>query len=79
MTFWRYLRLPAKWTQQGVGRVVMRDSALSLSAIVGKQCWPLAVVCCWSYVDIDWSVIMLFMTLSAFQVIKPIISGNITY
>ncbi|KAI9572013.1 hypothetical protein HD554DRAFT_1750440 [Boletus coccyginus] len=58
MTFWRYLRLPAKWTQQGVGRVVMRDSALSLSAI---------------------SAVMLFMTLSAFRVIKPSIGGNITY
>ncbi|KAI9569495.1 hypothetical protein HD554DRAFT_2091597 [Boletus coccyginus] len=58
MTFWRYLRLPTKWTRQGVGRVVMRDSALSLSAI---------------------SVIMLFLTLCSFQVIKPTMSGNITY
>ncbi|KAI9569457.1 hypothetical protein HD554DRAFT_2091264 [Boletus coccyginus] len=46
MTFWRYLRLPTKWTRQGVGQVVMQDSALLLSAI---------------------------------SVIKPTVSGNITY
>lgn len=36
MTFWRYLRLPAKWTRQGVGRVIFRDSALTLAAISGR-------------------------------------------
>jgi len=58
MTFWRYLRLPEKWTREGLGRVVLRDSAMSLSAI---------------------SVMMLFLTLSGLQVIKPSMSGNITY
>ncbi|KAF8550729.1 hypothetical protein OG21DRAFT_373642 [Imleria badia] len=36
MTFWRYFRLPAKWTE-GMGRVVMRDSAFSLGAITGEE------------------------------------------
>ncbi|KAI9572563.1 hypothetical protein HD554DRAFT_1324678 [Boletus coccyginus] len=58
MTFWKYLRLPARFTRQGIGRVVMRDSTLSLGAI---------------------SVIMLFLTLCSFQVIRPRMSGNITY
>ena len=39
MTFWRHLRLPTKW-QQGLGRVVFRDSAISLSAISGGCPWP---------------------------------------
>ncbi|KAG6374512.1 hypothetical protein JVT61DRAFT_4556 [Boletus reticuloceps] len=37
MTFSRYCRLPVKWTRQGVGRTVFRDSALSLSAISSEQ------------------------------------------
>ncbi|KAF8448721.1 hypothetical protein L210DRAFT_855316 [Boletus edulis BED1] len=33
MTFWRYFRLPVKWTRGALGRVVLRDSACSLGAI----------------------------------------------
>jgi hypothetical protein len=76
MTFWRYLRLPEKWTRHGLGRIVLRDSALSLSAISGEEAFG---VCRWSDADIDRSGMMLFMTLCSLQVIKPSMSGNITY
>ncbi|KAG6381862.1 hypothetical protein JVT61DRAFT_476 [Boletus reticuloceps] len=33
MTFWRYFRLPVKWTRGALGRLVLRDSACSLGAI----------------------------------------------
>jgi len=58
MTFSRYLYLPAEWTRQGLGRVVMRDSALSLIAI---------------------TFVMLFMTLCSLGIIRPRMSGNVTY
>ncbi|KAF8127050.1 hypothetical protein EV363DRAFT_1433920 [Boletus edulis] len=58
MTFSRYFRLPSKWTRQGLGRTVFRDSALSLGAI---------------------SIMMLFLMLCSLNVIKPTMSGNITY
>ncbi|KAH7891003.1 hypothetical protein F5I97DRAFT_1840716 [Phlebopus sp. FC_14] len=32
MTFWKYFSLPRRWTQGAFGRVVLRDSALSLIA-----------------------------------------------
>jgi hypothetical protein len=76
MTFWRYLRLPEQWTRHGIGRVVLRDSALSLSAISGEEAFG---VCYWSDADIDRSVMMLFMTLCSLHVIKPSMSGNIIY
>ncbi|KAH0836432.1 hypothetical protein J3R83DRAFT_8037 [Lanmaoa asiatica] len=84
MTFWRYLRLPASWTQQGVGWVVFRDSAWSLSAISGGCVfflyWPPVVgFVVWSDADIDWSVVMMFLTLCSLDVIKPSMSGNTTY
>ncbi|KAF9220664.1 hypothetical protein BS17DRAFT_810566 [Gyrodon lividus] len=33
MTFWKYLRLPMKWTHGNIGWVILRDSALTLLAI----------------------------------------------
>ncbi|KAG9312061.1 hypothetical protein JVU11DRAFT_7342 [Chiua virens] len=58
MTFWRYLQLPKKCSQQGHIKVAFRDSAAAVLMI---------------------SSIMLFMTLCSLQVIKPNMSGNITY
>ena len=76
MTFWKYLRLPEEWTRHGIGRVVIRDSAFSLSAISGEEnCGAL----CWSDAEIDRSVIMLFLTLCSLQVIKSSLSSNMTY
>ncbi|KIJ06745.1 hypothetical protein PAXINDRAFT_182632, partial [Paxillus involutus ATCC 200175] len=58
MAFWKYLRLPMKWTHGSVGRVVFRDSAISLVAI---------------------SLMMLFLTLCALEVVTPSMSGNFNF
>ncbi|KIK96055.1 hypothetical protein PAXRUDRAFT_337043 [Paxillus rubicundulus Ve08.2h10] len=58
MTFWKYIRLPMKWTHGSIGRVVFRDSAISLIAI---------------------SLMMLFLTLCALEVVTPSMSGNFSY
>ncbi|KIJ06639.1 hypothetical protein PAXINDRAFT_103279 [Paxillus involutus ATCC 200175] len=58
MAFWKYLRLPIKWTHGSVGRVVFRDSAISLVAI---------------------SLMMLFLTLCALEVVTPSMSGNFNF
>ncbi|KIJ60850.1 hypothetical protein HYDPIDRAFT_116712 [Hydnomerulius pinastri MD-312] len=33
MTFWKYFSLPTEWTHGDIGRVVFRDSALSMIAV----------------------------------------------
>lgn len=76
MTFLRYFRLPTKWTREGLGRIVIRDSAISLAAISGEECGLRFVA---RDVDIDRLVIMLFLTLCSLEVIKPSMSGNITF
>lgn len=37
LTFWRYFRLPESFTRQGIGRIVIRDSGLTLAAITGEE------------------------------------------